>query len=140
MDVRLPLTEAPDAHSPQRVMDLSEADIAAIVDHFYDACRRDALLGPIFEARIHDWPGHLATIRDFWSSALLRTRRYTGRPIEAHEALSLRPEHYARWFSLWNESVRRFATPTDARVIIEAAAAMARAMVDRGYLDRTRLT
>ena len=31
-------------------------------------CAPDAVLGPIFEAKIHDWEEHLAKLTDFWSS------------------------------------------------------------------------
>lgn len=139
-DIHLPLTESADSPTPseQRVQHLTEAGIGAIVDDFYTACRGDALLGPIFEAHIRDWPAHLAVIRDFWSAALLKTRRYSGRPIEIHERITpaLGPAHFAQWLKLWGEAVRRHATPHDARVAIEAAAAMARAMIERGYMRR----
>ena len=115
---------------------LTEEVIAAIVDDFYAACRADALLGPIFETHIRDWPAHLAVIRGFWSAALLKTRGYSGRPIEVHERLDLTPAHFAKWLKLWGEATRRHATPHDARVAIEAAAAMARAMIERGYMRR----
>ena len=32
-----------------------DAEIRRLVARFYDAVRRDELLGPIFEAAIHDW-------------------------------------------------------------------------------------
>ena len=49
--------------------------------------RRDERLGPVFEAHVHEWDVHLARMTDFWSAALLRSGRYSGRPVERHRAI-----------------------------------------------------
>ena len=46
----------------------TEEEIRTLVHDFYDDVRQDALLGPIFNSRIHDWDAHLAKLVDFWSS------------------------------------------------------------------------
>ncbi len=133
-DVPLPLTEAHTSTDKLRERALTSAGIVAIVRDFYRACRCDPLLGPVFMRHVHDWPAHLARIEAFWSSALLKSGTYSGRPIEIHEGLDLTPAHFAQWMKLWNQAVRAHATPHDARISIEAAASMARAMIERGYL------
>lgn len=138
MDIALPLTEIGADPGSMRVEETTEKTIALIVDDFYNVCRADPVLGPIFNKHIRDWPSHLDHICSFWSSALLKTGRYAGRPIEIHAPLALTRDHYSRWLQLWNSSVRKHATPHDARVIVEAAAAMARAMIDRGYMSSVR--
>ena len=65
---------------------LDEAMIRDVVHGFYDAIRKDDLLGPIFNAVIpsEGWGHHLEKMCDFWSSTLLRTGRYHGRPLPSH--------------------------------------------------------
>ncbi|MFC6049529.1 group III truncated hemoglobin, partial [Methylobacterium hispanicum] len=62
---------------------LDEAALAAFLDAFYARVRQDPLIGPVFAAAVPDaaWPRHMATIRDFWSSVLLKTGRYKGNPF-----------------------------------------------------------
>lgn len=129
--IHLPLTTTADRPVARRAPGLTEQVIGAIVDDFYASCRADPLLGPIFTAHITDWEPHLAVIREFWAAALLGTGRYSGRPIEAHRQLPLQPAHFGRWLGLWNQAVRRHAEGEDARVAIEAAASMARAIIQR---------
>ncbi len=68
---------------------LTEEIIRAVVDRFYADARLDPLIGPVFNSTIAPdaWPAHLATIADFWSSMLLGSGRYTGRPMPKHMAL-----------------------------------------------------
>ena len=47
---------------------LTEADIARVVDRFYDAVQAHPTLGPVFNPAVHDWPDHTATLVRFWSS------------------------------------------------------------------------
>lgn len=67
---------------------IGEADIAQLVDAFYERVRADDLLGPIFNAQVDDWPDHLAKLRGFWSMVMLRSGSYSGRPLPPHLILS----------------------------------------------------
>ena len=67
---------------------LDETAIACLVDTFYERVREDALLGPVFNAAVHDWPAHKRTLTDFWCSVALRANRYRGNPMGVHRALS----------------------------------------------------
>jgi len=82
---------------------ITEAEIGGLVDAFYARVRCDALLGPVFASAIGDWPPHLATLKDFWSSVMLTSGRYKGSPMAAHlkHAGAIRPEMFARWLALW---------------------------------------
>jgi hypothetical protein len=62
-----------------------------VVVEFYERARRDTQLGPVFEARVDDWEAHLSRMTNFWSAALLRTGRYSGRPVEHHRAIPSSP-------------------------------------------------
>jgi hemoglobin len=80
----------------------TEQEIADMVHRFYAAVRRDALLGPIFSARVKDWDHHLTKLVDFWSSILRGTRRFSGTPMPKHVALpDLSAESFERWLSLF---------------------------------------
>lgn len=83
----------------------SEEEIFELVTRFYARVRRDATLGPIFNARVHDWDAHLAKLTDFWSSALRGTRRFRGTPMPVHAALpGLTAELFRHWLQLFDET------------------------------------
>lgn len=85
---------------------ITEALIRDVVEEFYRRARNDALLGPVFDARVHDWDHHLDQMHDFWSTALLRTGRYSGRPVEAHRPIpGLAAGHFRRWLALFEATV-----------------------------------
>lgn len=48
---------------------ITESEISTLVDTFYAKVRRDPDIGPIFNAIVGDWPHHLATLKDFWSTS-----------------------------------------------------------------------
>lgn len=86
---------------------LSEAGIRLLVDQFYTKVRQDELLGPVFESAIaeNEWPAHLATMRDFWSSIMLTSGRYHGNPVSAHRAVEgITPDLFQRWLALFAET------------------------------------
>ncbi|MDR3471544.1 MAG: group III truncated hemoglobin [Devosia sp.] len=98
--------------------------VDAVVDDFYGKVRRDALLGPVFNRIIAegDWPRHLRLIADFWSSMLLGTGRYDGRPMPKHLAIpELNDAHFARWLSLFRETVETICPEPAAALFVERA-------------------
>jgi hemoglobin len=103
---------------------LDEPMISVVVADFYARVRRDALIGPIFNRIIaeHEWPAHLAKIEAFWSSMLLASGRYDGRPMPKHMALpELADVHFARWLALFRQTVEALCPPEVAAVFIERA-------------------
>ncbi|MCP1558120.1 UNVERIFIED_ORG: hemoglobin [Methylobacterium sp. SuP10 SLI 274] len=104
--------------------ELTEAALAAFLDAFYARVRRDPLIGPVFAAKIPDeaWPRHLATIRDFWSSVLLKTGRYKGNPFGRHLGIEgISPAHFTRWLGLFEETAREVFVPEIAGILVERA-------------------
>lgn len=84
----------------------TEADIIRLVDAFYGRVKEDALLRPVFtEVAQVDWAHHLPTMYDFWSSVLLGTSRYKGRPMARHFPLPIVNEHFRQWLLLFQASV-----------------------------------
>lgn len=104
---------------PQNV---SEALVERLVDVFYSRIREDAVLGPIFERRLAGrWDRHLAAMVEFWSSVVLLTGRYRGRPHEAHQPLGLTPEHFQRWLALFEVTVADLCAGPAAALFISRA-------------------
>jgi hemoglobin len=83
---------------------ITEDEISNLVDRFYARVRLDPDIGPIFNAIVGDWPHHLATLKDFWSTVLLTTGRYKGDPMMTHLQLPLDPDHFERWLALFAET------------------------------------
>ncbi len=101
---------------------LDEAMIRAVVEQFYARARRDDIIGPVFNRVIPDaeWPAHLGKIADFWSSMLLGSGRYTGRPMPKHMALpELSDAHFMRWLRLFRETVEQLCPPDIAALFVE---------------------
>lgn len=106
----LPLTEPRGENTAGE--GVSEAEIRLLVDSFYQAVRRDDLLGPVFARHVRDWSLHLPKMYDFWSTVVRRTGRYAGRPFEAHRVLpDLTAAHFDRWLTLWEATVTATSAP-----------------------------
>ena len=83
---------------------IAPAEIAALVDHFYERVRDDDVLGPVFASRIEPdaWPRHLETMRSFWSTALIGAGTYRRDPMVAHQGIDdIGRVHFERWLSLF---------------------------------------
>jgi hemoglobin len=108
---------------------LDEALIRRVVFGFYAKVRVDDVLGPIFAARIADdaWPVHLRRMCDFWSSILLRTDRYAGRPLLPHLAINeIEDGTFDRWLSLFGRTVEEECDPDSGEPFLELADRIAR--------------
>ena len=88
----------------------TEEEITQLVHAFYARVREDASLGPIFDEHVRDWDTHLATMVDFWSSALRGTARFRGTPMPKHAALpGLSAGLFGRWLTLFGETTAQLA-------------------------------
>ena len=78
-----------------------------MVETFYGSIREDALLGPIFDQRIADWPAHLARMKAFWRSVLHNSGEFSGNPMIKHIAIpGLEERHFAHWLELFYATLR----------------------------------
>ncbi len=107
---------------------LDEATLTDLVHRFYGRVRADAVLGPIFAARIHDWEPHLERMVAFWSSVALMTGQYHGRPVTKHVGLPVAWSHYERWLVLFRETAHETCPPRGAAHVIERAERIARSL------------
>ena len=103
--------------------------IRGLVHGFYDRIRADDVLGPIFSAEIEEWDPHLAKMCDFWSSMLLMTRRYDGRPVPAHVKIpNLDRPHFERWLNLFRHTASELCPPEAAALFIDRAERVAQSL------------
>lgn len=110
----------------------SEAEVTRLVHTFYARVREDALLGPVFAAHVDDWPAHLATLVDFWSALLRGTRRFSGAPVQRHNALQgLDEAMFARWLALFHQTTAELGNPGMQRVADESAIRIASTLLAR---------
>lgn len=113
---------------------ISEAQIRALVSAFYTRVRSDALLGPIFEARLAGrWEAHQEKMCDFWSSVLLASGRYRGNPIQVHAQIEeMTPSALDRWMALFRDTSEEVLPDDLARDVVGRSARM------RVVLERNR--
>lgn len=97
--------------------------IEKLVYSFYDQVRADALLGPVFDKEIGDnWDHHLPKMVAFWSSVILKTRSYNGRPVPAHAKLEgLTKAHFDRWLALFENTAHSLFVPETAQMFTNRA-------------------
>lgn len=101
---------------------LNEQMIRAVVEQFYADARNDPIIGPVFNRVIapEAWPHHIDLITDFWSSMLLGTGRYAGRPMPKHMAIpELSDAHFMRWLALFRRTAETLCPPEIAQLFIE---------------------
>ncbi|WP_329742433.1 group III truncated hemoglobin [Dyella sp. A6] len=108
---------------------LDETGLAYLVDHFYDKVRGDPLIGPVFNAAVHDWAEHKRLLTSFWCSVALGAASYRGQPMAVHRKLpSIRGEHFERWLTLWRETTRQLLGEADAARMIDYAERIGRSL------------
>lgn len=102
---------------------ITEKHIKQLVDFFYGKIAKDKDLGPIFAGVIGNgpdaWQPHLNTMYTFWSSMLLGTGKYNGRPMPKHMALP--PFDIAlfdRWLGLFSETAHEVFTDEIADIFV----------------------
>lgn len=103
---------------------LDDAMVTAVVERFYQRVRQDPVIGPVFTRVIPDdhWPAHMKTIGDFWSSMLLGSGRYYGRPMPKHIAIpEISDAHFVRWLALFRETVEELCPPDISALFVERA-------------------
>lgn len=110
--------------------DINEDGLSRVVTAFYARIRQDAELGPIFNDAIQDWPEHLEKLTDFWSSVMLTSGRYKGRPVPAHlkHADRITPALFQRWLKIWAETTNALMAPEAAQELQAKAARIAESL------------
>jgi hemoglobin len=100
---------------------ITESMIERLVRNFYGNVRADAVLAPIFDARIEDWEPHLEQMYAFWSSVALMSGRYHGAPMPKHLPLPVDAAHFDRWLALFETTAREVCPPEAEVHFVERA-------------------
>ncbi len=129
-DSTLPIGRHPAPHNPPPAeqgpgSSITPDRIRTMVERFYEHARADELLGPVFAARVKDWDRHYDTMTRFWSSAVLHSGTYAGRPIEAHRIDGLTPAHFIRWVRGHTRIAREVFGQRDAEIFVMLGRRMA---------------
>ena len=105
------------------IQQISEEALGQLVQRFYASVRQDPLIGPVFNDAICDWPEHLQKLQAFWSSVMLTSGRYKGRPLPAHvkHAERIDAAAFRRWIALWRQTTDEMFAPSVAATLQEKA-------------------
>lgn len=115
--------------APGAAVSITEPMIRELVEAFYAKVREDGELGPIFNAVIEDWDAHYDKLCAFWSSVVLMSGRYKGRPMPAHAALpAIANEHFVRWLALFGETASVVCPPDAAHLFVDRAKRIAESL------------
>lgn len=95
--------------------------LALLLRRFYADVRQHAEIGPIFAARIHDWPAHLEKIAGFWSGLTGGPALYGGGMAARHIPLHLEEPHFQAWLGLWHRHCRAHLPASEAEEMIAIA-------------------
>ena len=114
---------------------INDETISLMVERFYTTVRKHETLGPVFNPRLEGrWERHLAQMKAFWSSVLLRTGVYQGFPLGAHiEVPGMEPEHFVHWLGVWQDTIRSIYTEPVYEAAREFARRFSFALFDQGY-------
>ena len=109
---------------------IDEAMFERLIPAFYGRVRADAEIGPLFNAAVHDWPGHLEKLAAFWSSVMLTSGRYKGSPVAEHlkHKAQITPAMFDRWLSIWADTTNELLAPSAATALQAKAARIAESL------------
>lgn len=112
----------------QKPIAINEAIIETVVRTFYERVLQDAFLAPIFEDHIENWEAHLQNMFAFWSSIMLHTNRYNGRPMPKHVVLPIDTTHFDRWLQIFEKTVKELCIKEDADLFMKKATQIAHSL------------
>lgn len=111
----------------QAATGLDEPLLERVVRAFYGAARQDPVIGHLFDD-VQDWEAHIARITAFWSSVALMSGRYHGNPMAPHLKLPLEPSHFARWLTLFEQTVCDLCSEAGGDLLLEKARRIAQSL------------
>lgn len=92
-----------------------------LLRHFYADVRQHAVLGPVFNKQIHDWPAHLEKIGSFWARLTGGPSGYSGQMPMKHLNLGIEAQHFGAWLQLWTFNCRSHFAEAEADEMIDLA-------------------
>ena len=122
--------DRPTGEGEMDIEGITEEGLKGLVELFYGRVRRDPLIGPVFNDVVADWPQHLERLQAFWSSVMLTSGRYKGRPLPAHIRYADRIDaaSFERWLALWREATAELLPPAAAAAMQHKAERIAESL------------
>jgi hemoglobin len=105
------------------------AGLEALLADFYQQAQLDPVIGPVFQKHVHDWPSHVATVTDFWSTQTGGPLAYRG-GMGRHLRLGLEPQHFEAWLALWQRVTRQRFDAESAEQLLEIARLVAGRLIE----------
>lgn len=110
----MPEMNKPDITSP--------ADIAFLIDTFYQRVLKDKSLAPFFNQALENWATHRERIIRYWTAHILSTDGMDSMrtPLKQHleldqiSAHQLTRVHFNQWTALWSATIDEFFQGTRA--------------------------
>lgn len=119
-----------------------EADIASLIDHFYEKVLKHPLLSYYFSEAIHNWPFHKDRFVQYWSKQILFADTYPETPLHRHVAVDRQFEqgftkkHFEEWERLWVETVDELFEGDKADLAKESGRNMAKNIYLKMFFNR----
>ncbi|MBS8261428.1 group III truncated hemoglobin [Roseibium polysiphoniae] len=109
--------------------------IDQLVEVFYGKIQAHERLGPLFEARVNGrWPEHLAKMKLFWQSVLLKTGDYKGKPVPVHVSqTAIRSDDYGEWLSLFRPVAKDVLGAEAGSAVVVSAERIAQSLWLAGF-------
>lgn len=109
---------------------IDEGSLQQLIDRFYARVRADEVIGSLFNDAVGNWSEHLDKLQSFWSSVMLTSGRYKGRPLPAHvqHADRISGASFDRWLSLWRQTTAELFEPAAAAALQEKAERIAESL------------
>ncbi len=109
---------------------ITEEQIGNLVEQFYQKIECEPRLGAIFLSRNGgNWLPHLARMKEFWSSVLLHTGQYKGKPVPVHMAIEeLQVDDFKVWLELFRQTAAECFDVEAVPVVVKSAERIARSL------------
>ena len=111
----------------------TKEDLTFLMETFYSKMLIDEEIGYIFtDVAQLNLEAHLPSLTNFWENMLLQPNGYKKNVMDIHLKLNalekLQPQHFDRWLSLLNETVRENFEGEKAEMMLSRANAIASVM------------
>lgn len=94
-----------------------------LVERFYAKVQCDAVLAPVFAAKVADWPPHLDRMKAFWGVILRGEGTFSGSPMALHAAIpGIGAFHFRRWLALFDATLRERESDPAATALVSSRA------------------
>ncbi len=101
----------------------TEADIALLIDEFYNEVAKDEKIGHHFEQV--DWDNHKPRMRAFWEYILLDKPATIHSIYTTHERLNLQPRDFEVWMQYFTQTIDRLFSGSKAELAKQRATIIA---------------